>query len=1355
MKKKIISVLTVLAIIIGTVPLGIMPVFAASSGTAVASTPAVRSSVTKSGTFTLTSAARLFIVSDADPTGSDLGTYVQTASSVLAAKNIPTSSPLTIVYGRESAAQAGDIVIRTDSSATGHKGGYVLDISTAGISITADDAEGVLYALTTLAHTCTSGTVLKCTTVTDWPDVAERSVYLDCGRIYFAPATLKALIRTMAWNRMNVLYLDFSNNNATRFLLDDMDVTVGGRTYDITTAAPSDGYLTQSDMDDIIDEANRYGVQIIPTFNSPGHIGGIRSVNTSFFRSASASDYDSATGKVALNILDQTAYAFGQAVVKLYVDYFASKGCRSFNIAADEVTDAISGLNSSNSTFVSYVNDLNTYIKSKGMTTRMFNDGYKSISSGISRDIVILYWTTESVNAQTLIDAGHPVVNLNCHAGLYYAYCSGINSAYVWNQDVDKIYAGWNPGVTSCKVYHWSSSSYAYTPQEWVNDYKNEEKLLGAAFAIWTDFAFNRGKNGTTIFAENYKNMMQKIYTVAERSWSTSCTDSYSTWSGKLKAAPGGLTMSGSVDGTALPAAKKITQAVGYGYEIGAFAVTATRRTMTGITLSWTAPSAEKAVTYTVKKTVSGKTTVLAENTTSLSLDDNDARSDAVYTVIASMTENGVDLAQPVSVSVTSAGGGLPVFVQGSVAAVSVGGDISYVLDTDGIEEGTYVMVIYNTNNESSSNYYAVSSSMKNSAPYGLVTTKVTQYVDTSAKTVDISSLASDSYLWNITVSGGKYYITAANGNGTLSINGQNNVSLSGSNTALTLKTGSRTGAYYVNYSGTNGYRLDMYSDRSGYTPSNGQCLLSAWDTSGSQNHNNVYFYRQTGSASDLYKADNSSLLELIAFAEGIDSSLYSNWDALSVDSLIAAARAASSVSEYSVIADAEAEQKAINDAGQALYDALMKLGTEMIYYGTVTVKYVDDAGLVLRSETVMRGEEGTDYTIVPETISGYLTPSSVSGVYGRNTNEEITLVYTLSTDKTALKNELDNAVEQGDYTDESYSAYTAALEAAREVYNNSRALQSEVDSALAAVVNAKANLKSALVVVSPKSIAASSNREFYQSYTGSLALDGSSSTYAWIASAQRTGDWFRVAFDDVYTVSDVTVTSSYGNDHIRSADIQVSVNGSDWTTVGTYSGSGTKTVSFGRFVDARYVRLCLTSSSDYWWVVNEISFTFGPESEYAGQLPEMPVFRLDSDGTINSGSEYVIKSSGSDYALAVSGGTLTSVTVSPDDNAVSTDNDYAVWVITKSGSGYTIRNKGSGQYLRITASGNWFWSSEATLSLSQSASVFYAEGSGTYSFYVYSGRRYYYLGLNGTVPTATSGGYQISTEFLLYIADN
>ncbi len=1486
MRKKVIAFLTLLALLVSTMPIGLLSVSAASGGT-VTSTPAIRSSQTADGTFTLTADSRLFIVSDTDPTGTTLATYVQTAASVLAAKAIPSSTPLSIVYGKESGAQAGDVVIRLDSSATGHREGYVLDISTDRIQITADDAAGVLYALTTLAQTCASGTSLACTRVTDWPDVRERSVYLDCGRIYFSPATIKALIHTLAWNKMNTLYLDFSNNNATRFFLDEMDVTVNGTTYDITKAKPSE-YLTQSDMDGIIAEAAQYGVQIIPTFNSPGHIGGIQSVNSSFFKSASASDYDSSTGKVALNILDSSAYRFGQEVVKLYVDYFASRGCTSFNIAADEVTDAISGLNSSNSTFVSYVNDLNTYIQSKGMTTRMFNDGFKDLSSAISKDILVLYWTTEAVSAQEFIDAGYSLANFNYQAGLYYAYCSGISSAYVWNQDVDKLYANWNPGVTGCKVYSWGSSSYSYTPQEWVSDYANEDKFLGAAFAIWTDYAFNKNKNGSTIFAENYKNMMQKIYTVGERCWSTVCTDTYSTWSGKLKAAPGGLTLSGSVDSTSLPTPGPISQAVGYEYEIGEFTVTATRRTLTAVTLTWTAPQAEKDLTYTVQKTLSGTTTTLGENMTDLSLDDQDAGVDALYTVTASMVEDGRELASPVSASVTSTGGGLPTFTEGSVERVSLGTEMTYVLDTDGLEDGTYVLVIYNTNNESSYNYYAVSATAKTSSPYGLAATQVTTYVDSSAGTVDISSLDSENYLWNLTASDGTYTISAANGKGSLSIDGQNQVTLTGSNTALALTTGSRTNAYYVNASGSNGYRLDMYSDRSGYTPSNGQCLLSAWDTSGSQNHNNVYFYRQTGGGSDAYLADHASLDNLVAFAETIDTSLYANWESLGLDSLIAAAKEAASVAETWDLDEAQTQQETINQAGQALYEALTKLGTEIVYYGRVTVKYVDDLGQTLKADTQRKGREGTAYTIVPEAIEGYLTPDSVSGtygketsetvtlvyilhtdktalkaeldslvdqgdytdesyaayreamaagqtvydkeralqsevdqalaaivsakaslkvqvyygsvtvqyvddlgqtlkasqtltgeegssytilpeaiasyltpdsvsgLYGRNTTETVTLVYTLHTDKTALKAELDSLVDQGDYTDESYAAYREAVTAGQTIYDKERALQSEVDQALEAIVTAKTGLKSATQVVAPKTMTGSSNLSFYSTYSASLALDGDTSTYAWLESAQSSGDWYKVSFDDVYTISQVSLTSSYASDYIRSADIQVSLNGSSWTTVGTYSGSGTKTISLEGYVDAKYVRVQLTSSSSNWWVLNEISFTFGPASQYAGQT-QASGFILDSDGSISSGREYVIKSSASDYALAVSGSSLTSVAVSPEEDALSMEDDYGIWIITKSGSGYTLQNKGSGLYLKLSSSlGGWYgWSSSASLSLSSSATTFTVSGGSTYSFSATSSRRTYYVAMNGSTPTVSSSSRQATTTFQLYLSES
>lgn len=565
MKRKLTKRLTALLLsaltVVSALPfLGWGMRVRAAEGADIASVPAVRETIPGSGTFTLTTDSRFFIAADSDPSKTDAGLFVQTVSSEFAAKGIPSANVMPIVYGNKVQAKTGDIIIIPDSMNVDKAQGYRLTVDAKNITVEAKDAAGVLNGLhTVLQSMVRGGTALNACTVNDWPDVAERSVYLDCGRVYFQPETIKALIRTLSWNKMNVLYLDFSNNNATRFFLDEMKVTVAGTTYDITKAKPSNGSLSQADMDGIIAEANKYGVQIIPTFNSPGHIGGIQSVNSSFFKSAAASDYDSGTGKVALNIKDSNAYEFGQKVVKLYVDYFASKGCKSFNIAADEVTDAISGLNSTDSTFVGYVNDLNTYIKSKGMTARMFNDGFRSLDLGFNKDITVMYWTTESLTAQKLIDAGYKVVNLNCHAGLYYAYCGNISSAYVWNQDVDKIYAGWNPGVTSCKVYHWDTYSYAYTPQEWVTDYANEDKLLGAAFAIWTDYAFNQNKDGTTIFAENYKNMMQKIYTVAERSWSTSCTDSYSTWSKTLLTAPAGLSLTGSVLADNLPTPSPIT----------------------------------------------------------------------------------------------------------------------------------------------------------------------------------------------------------------------------------------------------------------------------------------------------------------------------------------------------------------------------------------------------------------------------------------------------------------------------------------------------------------------------------------------------------------------------------------------------------------------------------------------------------------------------------------------------------------------------------------------------------------------------------------------------------------------------
>ena len=64
-----------------------------------------------SGSFTLTTDARIFVVSNEEPTGM-LRSTLQLASSRLAAQGVPSGAALDIVYGAESRVRTGDLVVR-------------------------------------------------------------------------------------------------------------------------------------------------------------------------------------------------------------------------------------------------------------------------------------------------------------------------------------------------------------------------------------------------------------------------------------------------------------------------------------------------------------------------------------------------------------------------------------------------------------------------------------------------------------------------------------------------------------------------------------------------------------------------------------------------------------------------------------------------------------------------------------------------------------------------------------------------------------------------------------------------------------------------------------------------------------------------------------------------------------------------------------------------------------------------------------------------------------------------------------------------------------------------------------------
>ena len=239
-------------------------------------------------------------------------------------------------------------------------------------------------------------------------------MFLDCGRKYFSVNSIKQIIDNASAAGFNYIQLAVGNDGL-RFLLDDMSLTVNGTTYSserVSKAihAGNEAYynfnvdeLTQSEMDEIIAYAASKGMGVIPCVNTPGHMDAILSAATSL----TGTDCSYSGSARTIDVTNATAVAFTQALLQKYISYFAGKGCKLFNMGADEYANDIFTSGSMGfgnlqtdgkySYYVTYVNAVAKMVKDAKMTPMAFNDGIyfnSNTSSGtFDTDILICYWS--------------------------------------------------------------------------------------------------------------------------------------------------------------------------------------------------------------------------------------------------------------------------------------------------------------------------------------------------------------------------------------------------------------------------------------------------------------------------------------------------------------------------------------------------------------------------------------------------------------------------------------------------------------------------------------------------------------------------------------------------------------------------------------------------------------------------------------------------------------------------------------------------------------------------------------------------------------------------------------------------
>ena len=436
------------------------------------------------------------------------------------------SSPLAMVFAQEKDVSYGDILINIDktnpiTNNSNSEEAYKITIGEDGVRLTGASENAVMHGLRTIQNLAITNDGLVYGEIMDYPNVAERRVHVDCARKYISKDWFIHQIREMSYMKMNALQIHFSENMGFRI------------ECETDPAIVSDQYLTKVEVREILAEAKKYGIKVIPSFDSPGHVDQILKAHPEYGQvNNSGNHYRS-----GLDVTNPEAIAYIRSLYDEYMDLF--EGCTDFHIGGDEymefdrppfTTEYKSVLNSYavekygqgyiwKDVIAGYINDLAEYVHDRGFTPRIWNDGvYYGESSYEGAQKIKMHdyigidfwsqmsWNSSIANLQTFINKGHDTI-YNINASFFYYVLrndkptDGREQHSFDNLNADrKIYNEWTPG------------KFQGNPA--VDD--NSDFIKGASMGIWCD---NPNLCSEDVITED---IADELRALASKSWNTS-----------------------------------------------------------------------------------------------------------------------------------------------------------------------------------------------------------------------------------------------------------------------------------------------------------------------------------------------------------------------------------------------------------------------------------------------------------------------------------------------------------------------------------------------------------------------------------------------------------------------------------------------------------------------------------------------------------------------------------------------------------------------------------------------------------------------------------------------------------------
>lgn len=305
---------------------------------------------------------------------------------------------------------------------------------------------------------------------------AQRILMIDVGRKYFSKEILFKFIDSMSLAQFNYLQLHFSENEGFRI------------ESEIAPELMSEHYLTKNEIREIILYAELSGIEIIPDFDTPGHLRQILKNKPEWQLMKKTKEGELERQPSALNIVNSEAVLFIESLYEEYAELFNRS--KYFHIGGDEFVDfdeidAYPDLKeaavimfgeeaTAMDYFTFYVNQLSEKVSSLGFIPRVWNDGFFRLNRKelvtLSEKVEVTYWTKWNKNmasVETFKEKDYTIINFNDN---YFYYVLGEAAGYSY-PTYEKIMQEWVP-----TMYPQSQSIAELTKQ-----------FPGVAVAIWSD----------------------------------------------------------------------------------------------------------------------------------------------------------------------------------------------------------------------------------------------------------------------------------------------------------------------------------------------------------------------------------------------------------------------------------------------------------------------------------------------------------------------------------------------------------------------------------------------------------------------------------------------------------------------------------------------------------------------------------------------------------------------------------------------------------------------------------------------------------------------------------------------------